>query len=79
MDNNVERICNKRQRTIAYCKRKRIIIKKCIEIATKCDQDVYLCIFDKSTGRMVELNTNDDFNIKEITKMKQKEKNTGEP
>ena len=79
MPGEITRIEDKRQRTIAYCKRKRIIIKKCIEIALKCDQDVYLCMFDKNTGRMIELNTSDTFEPKTITELKSKKKEAGIP
>lgn len=77
MPEQITRIEDKRLRTIAYCKRKRIIIKKCIEIALKCDQDVYLCMYDKESGRMIELNTNDYFMPESILDIKKKTGKSG--
>jgi len=44
----LEYISQKRNREVAYCKRKRSLLKKLIEISHLCDLDIFLVVFDKS-------------------------------
>ena len=59
------------QRT--YFKRKRGILKKCIEMSTKCHQDVFMVIYDKKNQTLVEFNSTPNFDIDEVMWVKLKE------
>ena len=43
----IDKIADKNSRNVTYCKRKRGLIKKAIELSRLCDQQIYLIIFDK--------------------------------
>lgn len=66
---SISKISDKNSRNVTYCKRKRGLIKKAIELSKLCDQHVYLIIFDKEKQRMVEYNSSEDFNSKIICKL----------
>ena len=51
------------QRNITYCKRKRGLLKKIIELSSLCEQHVFLVLFDNAKERLVEYNSSDSFNI----------------
>ena len=55
---------------VTYYKRKRGIIKKCIELSQICHQDVFLVIKDQHTGKLVEYNSSSDFNLEAVFKAK---------
>ena len=44
---SIDLIMDKNTRNATYCKRKRGLIKKSIELSKLCAQQVYLLIFDK--------------------------------
>ena len=56
-------IAHKRKREVAYCKRKRSLLKKLIEISHLCDLDIFLVVFDKSKQKLLEYRTEIDFSV----------------
>lgn len=44
---NIDLLPDKNQRNVAYCKRKRGLVKKAIELSKLCDQRIFLVIFDQ--------------------------------
>jgi hypothetical protein len=48
---------------VAYCKRKRSLLKKLIEISHLCDLDIFLVVFDKSKQKLLEYRTEMDFSV----------------
>ena len=51
---------------VTYHKRKRGIVKKCIDLSTICDQDMYLYAVDRKTKRVFEYCSTPDFNIQAV-------------
>ena len=51
-------------------KRKRGLIKKCVEISNKCNQDVYLVIYDKVSKKFIEYISSENFNLDTVYNMK---------
>lgn len=64
----------KKQDRVTYYKRKRGLLKKCIELSTKCDQDVFLVILDKKNQRLVEFNSTERFDIEAVINSKKYER-----
>lgn len=48
-------------RNVTYCKRKRGLIKKAMELSMLCDQHISIVIFDKSKQKMVVYSSSEDF------------------
>jgi hypothetical protein len=44
-------------------------LKKAIELSRYCDQDVFIVILDKSKKRLVEFNSSNSFNLKNVGKI----------
>ena len=53
-------------RNVTYCKRKKGLIKKAMEISMLCNQEVELVIFDKDKSKLVVYNSSDEFNCKVV-------------
>ena len=68
-ENNLLSIENEQYRYITYCKRKRWLFKKAIEISRLCNQKVFLAIFDQEKQRLVELNSEPDFNAQVVANL----------
>ena len=66
---SIEKIENKNSRNVTYCKRKRGLIKKAIELSKLCDQYVYLVVFDVEKQRLIEYNSSADFNAQIMPKL----------
>jgi len=55
-------ISDRKRRDVSYCKRKRGLIKKIIELSNLCHHDIYLCIFEREKQKIVEYRTDAEFN-----------------
>ena len=53
-------------------KRKRGLLKKCIEISNKCKQDVYLVIYDKVSKKLIKYTSSESFDLDAVYNMKVK-------
>jgi hypothetical protein len=60
-------ISDKKRRDVSYCKRKRGLIKKIIELSNLCHHDIYLVIFEKEKQKIVEYRTDVTFNSEIIS------------
>ena len=60
-------ISDKKRRDVSYCKRKRGLIKKIIELSNLCHHDIYLVIFEKEKQKIVEYRTDVNFNSEIIS------------
>ena len=58
----IQKIPDETNRNVTYCKRKRGLLKKAIELSSLCDQHIYIAIFDENKQRLVEFQSTDDFN-----------------
>ena len=68
---SISKIKDKNSRNVTYCKRKRGLIKKAIELSMLCDQSIYLAIFDKEKQRFIQYYSSDSFNVRSAFKLNQ--------
>jgi hypothetical protein len=61
---SITKIQDKNSRNVTYCKRKRGLIKKAMELSKLCDQQIYMAVFDKEKQRLVEYRSTPDFTCK---------------
>lgn len=66
---SISLITDKNSRNVTYCKRKRGLVKKAIELSKLCNQYVYMVIFDKDKQRMIEYNSHNDFDYRVVAKL----------
>ena len=59
-------IGNFMQRRITLSKRRRGLLKKAIELANICDQQIYMAIYDSQYNTVVQFQTSDDFTLNEV-------------
>lgn len=69
----IDLIQNKNSRNVTYCKRKRGLIKKAIELSKLCDQYIYLAIFDVEKQKLVEYNSSKQFSNRVVSKLTEKQ------
>ena len=62
-------IKDEHDRYVTFCKRKRGILKKAIELSRLCDQHIFMVIFDKTKQRIIEFSSKDTFNAKVVSKL----------
>ena len=62
-------ISKKKKDRRTYFKRKRGLLKKCIEMSLRCKQDVYMVIYDKKAKKLVEFNSTPEFDHNAVTKL----------
>ena len=58
-------IQNNIHRNNTKCKRKRNLIKKCMQLSKLCNQQIVLVIYDKHLGKMYKYSSEDDFDVKD--------------
>ena len=63
---NVTYIQNKSLRNVTYCKRKRGLIKKAMELSMLCDQFISIVIYDRVKDKMVVYNSSDEFTLETV-------------
>ena len=56
-------------RMVTFCKRKRGIIKKAIELSQLCDVHIHMAIFDVNKQRLVEFGSHDEFTADVVCKL----------
>ena len=49
------------KRNVTFCKRKKGIIKKAIEVSLLCDKEVAIYILDKRVNKLVAFNSSQNF------------------
>ena len=54
------------ERKVRYCKRKKGLLKKAIELSVLCDVQMFLFIYDKSAQRVVHYCSDDQLNIMDV-------------
>ena len=65
----VQKISNETNRYVTFCKRKRGLLKKSIELSRLCDQFMYIVIFDQQKQRLVEYCSVKSFSSKVVAKL----------
>lgn len=56
-------------RNIAFCKRKRGLIKKAMEISKLCGTEVFLVVLDSQKQRLLKYSSCDEFSAKVVDKI----------
>lgn len=59
-----QKIEDKIQRNVAFCKRRRGFLKKAIELSVKCDQLIFMIVYDKERDKIIQYSSDKDFQFK---------------
>jgi len=65
----IEKITNEREKQVTFCKRKKGIIKKAIELSKLCDTYIYFVIFDQNKQKLIEFKSDSEFDIKVVQQL----------
>ena len=60
---NYDAIYDKEKRNITYCKRKKGVIKKAIQLSKLCELDIFMVIFDRQKQKLFEYRSENDFDV----------------
>ena len=63
---SLEKIADKNQRNVTFCKRRRGLMKKAIEMSVLCGQDIFFIMFDREKQKLYEFNSSEEFDIKVV-------------
>ena len=63
---SLEKIAVKNQRNVTFCKRRRGLMKKAIEMSVLCGQDIFFIMFDREKQKLYEFNSSEEFDIKVV-------------
>ena len=66
---NYDVIPCKEKRNVAYCKRKKGVVKKAIELSKLCNLDILIVMFDKEKQKLYEFRSDKQFDIKICNRM----------
>lgn len=63
------KIIDKNQRNVTFCKRKRGLLKKTIEMSVLCGQDILLVMFDREKQKLYEYKSSEEFDARVVRKL----------
>ena len=66
---NLQYLKDRSLRNIAYHIRKRGLLKKAIELSSMCGLEMFLLIYDKEKDKIIEYQSNDQFNLGKVTEI----------
>ena len=66
---SIQKIDNEKQRAVTFCKRKRGLIKKAIELSQLCGLRIFLSILDNDKQKIVEYQSHADFDVTSLSKI----------
>ena len=61
-----EEIASKSAKNVTYCKRKKGVIKKAMELSLLCTQDIMMAIYDQDKRKMVLYQSSNTFGPKAV-------------
>ena len=64
-----EEIENKVSRYVTYCKRKKGVLKKAMELSLLCGQDILMAIYDKHKQKLVIYQSTADFTPSKVNEL----------
>ena len=56
-----EKIQDENSRNVTYCKRKKGLVKKAMELSLLCNQQIYLSVFDQDRQKLVVYSSTDEY------------------
>jgi len=59
----IQKIEDHKLRKVTYCKRKKGLLKKSMELALLCDLRVFMYIFDEEQGRVIHFASDSSYNL----------------
>lgn len=62
---------DKNMRNITFCKRKRGLLKKTIEICSLCGLDMFMFVYDKEKQKMIEFRSDQSFKLQTVQNLLQ--------